>query len=45
MLHMLRTEGGGLLETHIMKVLKEPRSLLVEVMQAVEQIQTFHELL
>jgi hypothetical protein len=41
-LHMSSTEGGGLLEARITKSLKHPRSLLVDGMQADEQIQSLH---
>jgi hypothetical protein len=42
MLHMASTEGGGFLEAQIIKALKQPRSLPVDAMQAVEKIQSFH---
>jgi hypothetical protein len=42
MLHMSSNEGGGLSEAQIIKALKQPRSLPVNVMRAVDQIQRFH---
>jgi hypothetical protein len=42
MLHMSSTKGGGLREAHITKALKQPRLLPVDVMRAVEQIQSFN---
>jgi hypothetical protein len=45
MLHMSSTEGGGLSEAQITKALKQPRSLRVDVMRAVGQIQSFHRAL
>jgi hypothetical protein len=42
MLHMSSNEGGRLLEAYITKALKQPRSLPVDVMREVEQIQSFN---
>jgi hypothetical protein len=42
MLHMASTEGGALSEAQIIKALKQPRSLPVDVIRAVDQIQSFH---
>jgi hypothetical protein len=42
MLHMLSTEVGGLSEAQITKAPKQPISLPVDVMRAVEKIQSFY---